>query len=186
MQKFGPSKLSWSRPLADLVGAVVDPVLARQGFGQSNIILYWDEIVGERIAAASQPLKLQWPPRGKNPNPSNGIEPASLVIRVESGFALELQHLAPVVIDRVNAHLGWKCVGRLQLKQGPIQRTSQNKRRHWAIDAAARAEAEKAVAHIGDTGLREALARLGARVLSEQVLSAQIMSEKHPSGKATL
>ncbi len=168
MQKFEPRKHSWSRPLADLVGAAVDPVLAKQGFGQSNIILYWDDIVGERIASASQPIKLQWPPRGKNPTPGRGIEPASLVIRVESGFALELQHLAPVIIDRVNAHLGWKCVGRLLLKQGPVSRIASGKRRVLPVDAAALAEAESSVTNIGDIRLREALARLGARVISDR------------------
>jgi hypothetical protein len=168
MQTFSPRKSSWSQPLADLVGAAVDPVLARQGFGQSNIILYWDDIVGERIASASQPLKLQWPPRGKNPHPGQAIEPASLVIRVESGFALELQHMAPVIIDRVNAHLGWKCVGRLLLKQGPIVRIETTKRRNKPIDKASLAEAEKTVTEIGDNRLREALARLGARVLADR------------------
>jgi len=165
---FSTGKNSWSRPLADLIGAAVDPVLARQGFGQSSIILYWDEIVGARIASASQPLKLQWPPRGKNPNPSQGFEPANLVIRVESGFALELQHLAPVIIDRVNAHLGWKCVGRLSLKQGPVVHLDKSARHKPPIDAKALAEAEKSVTNIGDKGLREALTRLGARVLSNK------------------
>ena len=48
-------KEPWSRPLADLVGPIIDPVLAKRGFGQSDVILYWDEIVGERFAALSQP-----------------------------------------------------------------------------------------------------------------------------------
>jgi hypothetical protein len=168
MQKFEPRKSSWSRPLADLVGGAMDPVLARQGFGQSNIILYWEDIVGERIASASQPLKLQWPPRGKNPNPGRVIEPASLVIKVESGFALELQHLAPVIIERVNAHLGWKCVGRLLLKQGPVLHREALKRRILPISPDAMAEAEKTVTNIGNPDLRNALARLGARVLSNK------------------
>ncbi len=168
MQTFGSRKSSWSRPLADLVAGAMDPVLARQGFGQSNIILYWDDIVGERIASASQPLKLQWPPRGKNPNPGRAIEPASLVIRVESGFALELQHLAPVIIDRVNAHLGWKCVGRLVLKQGPIVHRETIKRHNLPIRPADLAEAEKTVTNIGDSRLRAALTRLGARVLGNK------------------
>ncbi len=169
MQKLAPRKSSWSQPLADLVGAAMDPVLARQGFSQSNIILYWEDIVGTRIASASQPLKLQWPPRGKNPNPERKIEPATLAVRVESGFALELQHLAPVVIDRVNAHLGWTCIGRLVLKQGPLLRRETGKRRPAPIDPRALAEAEKTVTNIGDDRLREALARLGARILSNQV-----------------
>jgi hypothetical protein len=172
---FSTGKNSWSRPLADLIGGVVDPVLARQGFGQSNILLYWDDIVGARIASASQPIKLQWPPRGKNPNPSHGLEPASLVIRVESGFALELQHLAPVIIDRVNAHLGWRCIGRLLLKQGPVVRLEKGSRRKLPIDLDALAEVEKSVADISDNRLREALARLGARVLGSKT------SRKHGS-----
>ena len=62
-----PRKEPWSRPLADLVGPIIDPVLAKRGFGQSDVILYWDEIVGERLAAMSQPLRLNWPPRPPAP-----------------------------------------------------------------------------------------------------------------------
>src|ERR1700687_6130953 len=57
-----PRKDPWSRPLADLVGPIIDPVLAKRGFGQSDVILYWEEIVGERLAAMPQPLRRHWPP----------------------------------------------------------------------------------------------------------------------------
>ena len=50
-------------PLADLVGGAVDPVLAKLGFGQSSLILHWDDIVGERLASSCEPIKLQWPTR---------------------------------------------------------------------------------------------------------------------------
>ena len=60
-------------------------------------------------------------PRG-GADPDARPEPATLIVRVESAFALELQHLAPLVIERVNAHYGWRCVGRLVLKQGPVPR----------------------------------------------------------------
>src|ERR1700730_13371008 len=112
MRKRRPGKIPWSRPLADLVQTAIDPVVTRQGFGQSGLILFWDDIVGERLAAISQPVKLQWPPRGRDRAADNGMAPATLVIRVETGFALELQHLAPVLIERVNAHFGWRCVSR--------------------------------------------------------------------------
>src|SRR5579875_1385049 len=147
----------WSRPLADLVGAAIDPVLARQGFSQSDVVLYWEEIVGERLAHACEPICLRWPPRAHQ-------EPATLVIRVESGFALELQHLSGLVTERVNAHLGYACVGRLVLKQGPLLRRCVKNPcqppRQEAIAAA-----ETAVADIEDAELRQALSRLGARVL---------------------
>jgi hypothetical protein len=167
-RRSGPSKSNWSRPLADLIGQAIDPVLARQGFGQSSIILYWEDIVGTRIAGAAQPLKLQWPPRGKTANPDRRIEPATLVVRVESGFALELQHLAPVILERINAHLGWKCVNRLQLKQGPIVRAAKRREKPGDLSPAALAQAEQAVINIEEAPLRAALTRLGGRILSEQ------------------
>ncbi|HYP57046.1 MAG TPA: DciA family protein [Beijerinckia sp.] len=165
MRKFRSSQRPWSQPLADLVGASIHPVLARQGFGQSDLILHWDDIVGERLSAMTQPIKLQWPPRSLASD--GGFAPATLVVRVESGFALELQHLAGIVVERVNAHLGWQCVGRLSLKQGPIERRGEVKSQRPAPDPAARIRAGELVSDITDPALRDALTRLGAGVFSQ-------------------
>jgi hypothetical protein len=172
------NKGPWSRPLADLVGAVIDPVLARQGFSQSDLILYWDEIAGERLAAMSQPIKLQWPKRpdwSRAPESrrdrSGGHErqdSATLVVRVESGFALEMQHLSGALIDRVNAHLGWRCVGRITLKQGPVERRRAGRAVKLAPDAEIERAAEMIVTGIEDAPLRSALLRLGASVLAKK------------------
>ena len=159
-----PRKEPWSRPLADLVGPIIDPMLAKRGFGQSDIILYWDEIVGERLAAMSQPLRLQWPPRRAG---ADGFAPAALIVRVETGFALELQHFSGAVIARVNAHLGWRCVDRLVLKQGPVERRGTARGRRAPPDPAILKAAEAAVGRIDDEALRAALTRLGAGVLSQ-------------------
>jgi hypothetical protein len=163
-------KRPWSRPLADFVSAAIDPVAARQGFGESDLILYWEDIVGDRMAAMSEPIKLRWPARGGS-RTAAAPEPATLVVRVESGFALELQHLAPVVIARVNAHLGWNCIGRLALKQGPLQRQNARRRPKPAPSAAAQSRAQAQVADIAEEGLRHALARLGAHILDRSPAS---------------
>jgi hypothetical protein len=175
MRKQRSDKGGWSRPLADLVGRAIDPVLARQGFGQSDLILYWDDIVGERLAAMSQPIKLQWPPRDRlQGQGARGAETrratpsATLVVRVETGFALELQHLSGAVIERVNAHLGWRCVSRLTLKQGPVERRASARPARCLPDPSAAKEAEGLVTEIKDDGLRLALARLGAHALSRR------------------
>jgi hypothetical protein len=157
---------SWSRPLADLVGAAIDPVLARQGFGESHIVLFWEEIVGERLAAMSEPLCLRWPPRGRAEYEHHA--PATLVVRVEGAYALELQHMSGLVIERVNAHLGFACVGRISIKQGPLERRSDAKAARHPPAPEAVAAAEASVVDIEDEGLREALSRLGARVLQSR------------------
>jgi hypothetical protein len=153
---------SWSRPLADLVGKAIDPVLARQGLGESDVVLYWEDIVGERLAAMSEPLCLRWPPRGKA-QPDH--MPATLVVRVEGGYALELQHVSGLVIERVNAHLGFACVGRIAIKQGPLEGRPSGRAPRRPPPAEAVAAAEAAVAGVEDEALRQALSRLGARVL---------------------
>ncbi|MFZ0497154.1 MAG: DciA family protein [Methylocella sp.] len=159
-------KIPWSRPLADLVQTVIDPVLARQGFGQSGLVLFWDDIVGERLAAMSQPVKVQWPARQHGRAAENGQVPATLIVRVETGFALELQHLAPIVIERVNAHFGWRCVSRLLLKQGPVAAPPLAGHAPRPLNKAAETAAETIVGGVTDEPLRLALTRLGARVLA--------------------
>lgn len=167
MKKPSP-KRAWSQPLADLVGPAIHPVLARQGFGQSDVILNWDDIVGERLAANSQPIKLQWPPRPKGRHPDAPPQPASLVIRVEGGFALELQHMADVLIERINAHLGWRCIGRLVLKQGPIERATQTEHHRAKATPQGLAAAARLAEGVGDEKLKAALIRLGGHVLSRE------------------
>lgn len=154
------------RALAELVGAAINPVLAKQGFGESDIILHWRDIVGARLGEVSEPMRLQWPSRPPGRSPDAAPEPATLIVRIEGAFAIELQHLAPLVIERVNARLGWRCVGRITLRQGPVRRAPP-KRRSAPVDPAAAREAQEAAGSIADEGLRDAIARLGAVALSD-------------------
>ncbi len=91
------------------------------------MIVAWPDIVGERLAAFTQPLKIEWKRKGPNADPEARPEPATLVVRTESAFALEMQHLAPIVIERVNTYYGWRCIGRLVLKQGPVMRPEKKR-----------------------------------------------------------
>ncbi len=114
--------------LSDFVDACLGPSLAAQGFATSDVLLAWPDIVGERLAAFTQPMKIEWKRKSAGAGPEDRPEPATLVVRVESAFALEMQHLAPVVMERVNAHYGWRCVGRIVLKQGPVRRAQPRRR----------------------------------------------------------
>jgi hypothetical protein len=153
------------RPLADLVDTCLSPALAAQGFAASDVIVAWPEIVGERLASFSQPVKVEWKRQSRPADPDARPEPATLVVRVESAFALELQHLAPLVVERVNTHYGWRCVGRLVLKQGPLPRPSPRPDRTLpAPSEADRRRVGEAVEAIAEDGLRRALDRLGQAV----------------------
>lgn len=158
-------KKAWSRPLADVVEPCIGPALARYGFGQADIVTCWPDIVGERVASYAEPIRLQWTRRGARSGPEGAREPATLILRVDGGGALELQHMAAVVIERINTHLGWRCVGRLAFRQGPLPGRAGPGARPVPPDPGAIEEARAATAGIAEDGLREALVRLGARTL---------------------
>jgi hypothetical protein len=162
--RFRPSRQK-VKTLAELVDACIAPALAKQGFAASDVVIAWPEIVGERLARHCEPVRLEWP-GGSRRRYDEEVEPATLVVRVTGAFALELQHMAPVVVERVNSHFGWRCIGRLALRQGPLQRPPVTVPIVRTPDPAAVRMVEERVADIADEELQEALRRLGRAVLS--------------------
>ncbi len=154
------------RPLAEIVLKQLNPLVARQGFGEASLLMQWPEIVGARVAGLCAPERLQWPARGRKPSPDQPPEPATLVLRVEPGFGLEVQHMGPAIMERVNAHLGWRCVARLALRQQALTARPAPCRRPARPDPAARAQAQSATDGVEDTALRAALIRLGEKALA--------------------
>jgi hypothetical protein len=151
------------KPLAELIESCIGPAFAAQGFASTDILAAWPEIVGERLARHCRPSKLEWPKRRRKE--AGAPESGTLVVRVEGVFALELQHLAPVVMQRINAHYGWACVSRIVLQQDRIGRGG-GKAAPARIDPAAAVEVQRAVAGIADDGLRAALDRLGTAAVA--------------------
>ncbi len=165
---MAPPRKPFVRALGDLTRHAIDPMAAKAGFGQSDILVNWQEIAGERLASVSEPQRLQWQARAPNRPPDQPPDPANLVLQVEGAFALEFQHVAPLIIERINARLGWRCVGRIIIRQGPVRRRTQKRKPPLPpapefIDAAA-----KIASGVEDDALRAALTRLGARALSEK------------------
>ena len=155
------------RPLGELAPAALSPAAAKLGFGESDIILHWPDIAGERLAQVSEPEKLRWPVRPKNSSASAVSEPASLILRVEGAFAIEVQHLASMLIQRINTRLGWRCVGRIMIRQGPIRRRVTGRGKVPPPPAQSVIAAQELTAGIVEEPLREALNRLGARALTD-------------------
>jgi hypothetical protein len=147
-----------ARRLADLTSGLLSESFKKQGFASAELVTRWPEIVGPQIAAHAEPLKIQWP-RQADPDDR---EPATLVLRVEGPAALEIQHLAGVVVERVNRFFGWPAVGRLAFRQAPLSRPPKKKLRR--IDPEATARVAATLPDVKDDDLRQALARLGAAV----------------------
>jgi len=146
--------------LADVARKALGDAFAKQGFASVELVARWAEIVGPEIAAHSQPEKIQWP---RTPAEREARLPGTLWLRVEGPAAVEIQHLAGVIAERVNQFFGWRAVADLRLRQAPLARARPRASRP-APDPAATARVAAALGGIKDEKLRDALARLGAAI----------------------
>jgi hypothetical protein len=113
----------------------------------------WPAIVGTELAPATWPQAL-----GRD-----GV----LKLRVAAAIALELQHRAPLLIERINVYLGRSAISRLVLVQGPLPLpTSPGPAPPPPLAAEDVQAIERQLAAITDPELRAALARLGKNVAS--------------------
>lgn len=101
------------RPVATTLPKITRKALGRRGLAEGSLIAEWPEIVGETLAARCLPIKLSFA------DPKRRAE-GTLILQVESAWTLELQHLAPQLIERINQTLGYAAVARLNFRQGPL------------------------------------------------------------------
>lgn len=145
------------RALAAALERVTRATFRRRGFAEAGVLSQWPAIVGAELAARSCPEKLAFRPgEGKG---------GTLHVRVTSGFATELQHLEPLVLERINAYFGFPAVARLAMTQGPLPETAHaHPAPARALDAAEEAAIAESVGGTADSGLATALRDLGRRV----------------------
>ena len=109
-----------ARAVSEMLPAIGGAAFRRFGFVQSSVVSRWKEIVGDRYACVSSPESIRFPPGRR----SNGV----LTLVVEGAHAPVMQHVAPVIVERVNRFFGYEAVSRLQFKQGLVQVARANSR----------------------------------------------------------
>lgn len=132
---------------------LVGPIVARHGGGiLARLKSHWAAIVGPELAAAVWPESLA---RG-----------GTLKLRVAPAKALEVQHRAPLVVERVNLFFGRAAVTRLTLVQGPLPLPPQPSRSPArALTDRESAALDRQLAAVESTELRDVLGRLGRRII---------------------
>jgi hypothetical protein len=98
------------RAAGELVGSIGDQSFRRFGFVQSSIVSRWAEIVGERYAKVSSPESIRFPTGKKGGG--------ALTLLVDGAHAPLIQHLTPMIVERVNRFFGYAAVNRIVFKQG--------------------------------------------------------------------
>lgn len=128
---------------------ILTPILQKSGVGLGELRRNWPEIVGEKLAKATEPDKL-----------SAGI----LTIKAPGAVAPFVQHQATLILERCK--LAGAKVKSIAIRQGaPAPATAANVRTlRPALSAAEEAQIEAGLAAIETPRLKAALSRLGRAV----------------------
>src|SRR5687767_15953293 len=94
-----------SRSAGELIGAAGGMAFKRFGFVQGAVVSRWAEIVGERYARVSSPESIRFPTGRK----SGGV----LTLLVEGAHAPLMQHLTPLIVERVNRFFGYEAINQI-------------------------------------------------------------------------
>jgi hypothetical protein len=142
------------RAIGAAVAKLAAPIIARQGGGHlGRLKAAWPVIAGSDWAQVARPVALR--------------RDGALKLHVAPTAALELQHCAPLLIERVNLFLGTTLVTRLSLVQAlppPIAEPTPPRR----LNAEEASALERAVCRIADPQLRAALCALGRAVFGSR------------------
>jgi len=152
-----------TKSIADIAGSINNRTFARYGFAKSDIILHWSEIVGSVLARSSLPERLIMPKSNEKEGRAGVLH-----IRVEGSFAPEMQHLEPLVIDRINSYYGFKAVERLIFHHGNVAtKTLGQKYKPPILSDSQKNELDLMLKDVKDDQLRASLFKVGAELAAK-------------------
>lgn len=159
-KSFGP------RSVSEIVGKVLEPVIARRAGMTLDLINAWPEIVGEEFRETTRPEKINWPRRAHEDDP---FKPAVLVVACENSAALFFQHEQPAILERINVFFGFEAVDRITIVQKTV--VTIDKKKPKAKTTVTNVDEKRLAAildEIDDPVLKETLTKLGRGVLSKK------------------
>ena len=95
------------RAVGELLPALTRAAFRKRSPAGAQVLADWDAIVGPAIAAVTTPRRLSG---------------TSLTIACRGPVAMELQYMAPQLMERINAHLGRITVEKLRFVQDELVR----------------------------------------------------------------
>jgi len=148
-----------ARAVGQAVGKLTATAYGRRGFAQGDVIRHWPQIAGDLLARHTLPDRITFP-RGQR---TGGL----LHLQVgNSAVATEVQHLEPLIVEKVNTYFGYGAVKGIHLFQRPLPpRKDDGPAEPRPLSPAERAALESELKAVTDPELRRALEGLGQAIL---------------------
>ena len=107
------------KSLLKITENIIEKNLSRLGTIQNHIFFNWANIAGQ-YADITIPYKIKF---GRKKNIDGQI-----TIKVQNGFGLEVQYAIPLLLDQINARIGFKAISKIKIIQADIQNNFEIKK----------------------------------------------------------
>lgn len=109
------------KAVGSFVPALTRKAFEKFGFSTATLMLDWAQVVGADVARYTQPERLKWP-RGGEAAAEDDAERrgATLVLRVDPARALDVEYKSRQLMERINAHYGYRAVESIRIVQAPL------------------------------------------------------------------
>ena len=143
-----------AKSVADLIGKSLDPIVKKRGLARAELLAWWPDIVGAAYAGRTAPERIRWPRDGTA---------ATLFVCCDPSLALQFQHEADRVRERLNSYFGYPAVGAIRIVQRRIGSADKEPKTlpELAIDPAMETRLDRL-----DGPLRDSLRALAKGVLA--------------------
>jgi hypothetical protein len=168
-RNFTPAKGAYgAKAVGSMVPGLTRKAFERFGFSTAALLTDWAGIVGKDLARYTAPDRLKWPRVSEGADDDSGPErrAATLVLRVDLGRGIDVQYRARQIIERINAHFGYRAVAELRILQAPVEGALPPVPTPPVRRAFDRSETAPMVAAVADEGLRAALEKMQAGLTS--------------------
>jgi hypothetical protein len=143
-------------PVNHALMRALGPILKRAGPAPGTLAARWPEIVGERLAKVTEPIKV---------TPGKGG--ATLTIRAPSAAAPMIQHAREHIIERVNL-TGAAKIKDIKIVQTTVKSETRLQTRPRPLTREEHARLTQELSAIETPAIRNALANLGEAILTSR------------------
>ncbi len=150
-----------------LISGQIQRASESRGFAQSRLLTQWAEIAGAATAGIARPVEVSY---------GRGGMGATLTLLTTGSNAPVLEMQKEQLRSKVNAVYGYNAIARIRITQTAATGFAEGKvtfdhqkapKLKATTDSALRQKAAAAAQPVADTGLRDALARLGENILNK-------------------
>lgn len=149
---FSRKQASFAKAVGSFVPGLTRKSFEKYGFSTATLLTDWSVIVGRDLASFTLPERLKWPRNveafDEVSEDARGRPGATLVLRVDGPRAIEVQYQTGQIIERINAHFGYRAVSEVRFIQAPLAKPAREtdpraveiaaQRRHVAAAQSAR------------------------------------------------